>query len=108
MPETRTLSLDDIFTLDKVSDAEISPDGTQVAFTVTRGFSEPGYETAAASIWCVPFDGSAAPRRLTYGSHADYLPRWSPDSRTLAFLSDREKADAYQLYLLPLSGGEAT
>lgn len=107
MPETRTLTLDDIFTLDKVADAQISPDGSQVAFVVTRGFSEPGYETPAASIWLAPFDGSTPPRRLTAGSHADYQPRWSPDGQTLSFLSDREKADAYQLYLLPLAGGEA-
>ncbi len=108
MPKLRTLSLDDIFTLDQVNDAQISPDGTQIALVVARDFSEPGYETPAASIWYVPFDGCAAPRRLTSGNHADYQPRWSPDGETLAFLSDREKADIPQLYTLSLAGGEAT
>lgn len=108
MSEMRNLSLDDIFAMEQVLDAQISPDGTQIAFTVTRDYSEPGYETAAASIWCVPFDGSEAPRRITFGSHADRYPRWSPDGQSLAFLSDREKADVGQIYILPLNGGEAT
>ncbi len=119
MPETRTLTLDDIFALEQVTDAQISPDGSQVAFVVTRDYSEPGYETPAAGIWSVPFDGSAPPRQLTSGPHADRHPRWSPDGKTLAFLSDREnpgkgrenlgtggkKAEICQIYTLELAGG---
>ncbi len=108
MSETRTLTLGDIFAMDQVVDAQISADGTQIAFAITRDYSEPGYETAAASVWSVPFDGSAAPRRMTFGLHADRHPRWSPDGQTLAFLSDREKADICQIYILPLNGGEAS
>jgi len=102
-----TLSLSDIFAMEQIIDAQISPDGTQIAFVVTRDYSVPGYTTPESSIWCVPFDGSNPPRRLTFGSHADHFPRWSPDGRTLAFLSDREKSDVFQIYTLPLVGGEA-
>ncbi len=103
-----TLTLADIFAMDQLIDAQISPDGTQIAFAVTRDYSEPGFTTPESSIWCVPFDGTNPPRQLTFGSHADHSPRWSPDGQTLAFLSDREKADVYQLYTLPLAGGEAS
>ncbi|MBN9389965.1 MAG: S9 family peptidase [Chloroflexi bacterium] len=102
MPSLRTFSLDDLFALDVVADPQVSPDGTQVAFTVTKSYSEPGFKTAAASIWLVPFDGSAAPRKISAGNHADHTPRWSPDGKTLAFLSDRDKADVAQLYTLPV------
>jgi dipeptidyl aminopeptidase/acylaminoacyl peptidase len=37
----------------------------------------------------VPADGSAPPRQLTLGATRDTAPRWSPDGRWLAFLSDR-------------------
>jgi acylaminoacyl-peptidase len=91
-----------------------------VAFTVTQpAVGKDGYRT---SIWSVPVDGSAPARRLTMGPRVDRHPRFSPDGRTLAFLSDRrlkveeeptrptepeERHDAVQVHLLPLDGGEA-
>jgi dipeptidyl aminopeptidase/acylaminoacyl peptidase len=77
-----------------------------------------GYRTA---IWAVDTAGGE-PRRLTLGARNDAHPRFSPDGRTLAFLSDRrlhveeepvagdakEREDAQQIHLLPLGGGEAT
>src|SRR5690606_8401690 len=34
-------------------------------------------------------------------------PHWSPDSRHIAFASDRAEAGKHQVYILSLSGGEA-
>ena len=48
-----------------------------------------GYRHA---IWAVPADGSASARQLTLGAKHDVHPRFSPDGRTLAFLSDRRSA----------------
>src|SRR5690606_14913613 len=39
-------------------------------------------------------------RVMTFGPHTDRLPKYSPDGRLIAFLSDREKAGNFQLYLL--------
>ena len=58
-----------------------------------------------SSLWIVPF-GSGRPRRLTHGAWSDSAPRFSPDGRSLAFLSDREKAGVSQLLVLPLDGGD--
>ncbi len=107
MAERRTLTLDDIFTLEQVKEAQISPDGTQIAFVVSHDFSEVGFKTPASSIWLVPFDGSVAPYRLTVGSHSDNHPRWHPNGKTLAFLSDRDKPDVFEIYSLSLAGGES-
>src|SRR5262249_34828594 len=103
----RPLSLDDIFTLDRLKDAQISPDGSQIAFVAARDYAAGDYHTPEASIWLVPWDGSAQAHQFTYGPHADTHPRWSPDGFTLAFLSDREKADIFQIYTIALDGGEA-
>src|SRR5205085_6274506 len=52
-------------------------------------------------------DGGSTSRQLTAGPGSDRQPRWSPDGRTLAFVSTRESGA--QLWLLPVggAGGEA-
>ena len=41
------------------------------------------------ALWLVPADGSIPARQVTLGARRDVAPRWSPDGRWLAFLSDR-------------------
>ncbi len=48
----------------------------------------------------------AAPPALHARAQRDTGPRWSPDGRRLAFLSDRDGEPA-QLYVMPADGGEA-
>ncbi len=58
-------------------------------------------------IWLVPADGSVAPRQFTFGEIKDRAPRWSPDGKFVAFVSDRNKEKKDQLYLISITGGEA-
>ena len=79
-----------------------------MAYVVTRIDEEANaYRTA---IWMAPLDGSADPRQLTAGTRADHSPRWSPDGRWLAFVSNRDGEDEKkahgELYVLPADGGE--
>src|SRR5438552_10727332 len=46
---------------------------------------------------------SGSGRQLTAGPGSDRQPRWSPDGRTLAFVSTRE--NGAQLWVLPVRGG---
>ena len=116
---TRPAQPDDLYRLHIPTEPAVSPDGTLVAFTVTR--SATGRDGYRASIWAAPRDGSAPARRLTYSPRSDGHARFSPDGRTLAFLSDRrlrvedepeledrrDRQDGTQVHLLPLDGGEA-
>ena len=101
------------------TDPRLSPDGRLAVVTLkTVAPLHDGYRTA---LWAVPTDGGPA-RQLTLGARHDRHPRFSPDGRTLAFLSDRrpiveeepdrpadaaDREDGTQVHLLPLDGGEA-
>jgi dipeptidyl aminopeptidase/acylaminoacyl peptidase len=95
---------EDVYELASASDPRLSPDGQTVAFVVTR--VDRAANEYRSSIFLAPTDGSSPPRRLTSGEKQDAAPRWSPDGTELAFVSDRS-VDQKQLYVLPLSGGEA-
>ncbi|TMC09910.1 MAG: hypothetical protein E6J41_09465 [Chloroflexi bacterium] len=93
----------DILRFRMISDPQLSPDGRQVAFVLIE--QDATADRQATSIWAVPADGSAEPRRLTAGPR-DSRPRWSPDGGRLAVLSAREREWARDLYVLPMGGGE--
>lgn len=99
----RPITIDDLYTIKLVADANIAPDASRVAYVVTTVDRESnGYRS---NIWCVPLTGDREPYRLTTGCRKDTSPRWSPDGTMLAFLSDR--AGKNQVYVLPADGGEA-
>jgi dipeptidyl aminopeptidase/acylaminoacyl peptidase len=84
-----------------ISDLRFSPDGNRVAFTV----SEPPKGTnRSRHIWILDVRTREL-RQFTNSVKSEFLPRWSPDGRRFAFLSDREEAT--QIYLMPTDGGEA-
>jgi len=67
----------DVYELRWADDPRISPDGRTVAFVAWGTDREANDYTA--SIWLVPVEGSAEPRRLTRADKVDGAPRWSPD-----------------------------
>ncbi|MGB7623239.1 MAG: hypothetical protein WBN92_12880 [Terriglobia bacterium] len=108
----------DIVDLRLVSDPQISPDGEQVAFVVTEP-ADPDHPNKPrnSDIWMVAADGKTSPQKYAASDKSETMPRWSPDGRWLAFLSDRgeifpqaKKEDAEppkpQLWIMPTDGGE--
>ncbi len=97
------LTIDDLLALPRVGDPDLSPDGTQIAFTVARAAPDGG--GLRSSLWVVGARGGD-PRQLTHGDERVRAPRFSPDGTRLAFVASRG-GGAPQLQLLPLEGGEA-
>lgn len=100
----RTVSLDDVFALATVSDPQWSPDGKSIACVFSRPDLKANRERAA--IWLVDSSGGAPSRQLTAGVFSDRMPRFSPDGRTLAFVSNRAGSD--RVWTMPVDGGEAS
>ncbi|HEV7747513.1 MAG TPA: S9 family peptidase [Pyrinomonadaceae bacterium] len=84
-----------------ISEVRFSPNAERVAFTV----SEPAKGTTRSRhVWILDV-GTRESRRFTNSAKSEFAPRWSPDGRRFAFLSDREETT--QIYLLPPDGGDA-
>ena len=98
----RVVTAEDIFNLAMASDARISPCGSKAVFVKT--WLDREKNDYRSSLFLVPADGGD-PVRLTSADAKDTYPRWSPDGKHIAFLSNRTERD--QVYVLPVSGGEA-
>lgn len=101
-PGTRTMTNDDLFALRVIGEFQVSPDGSRVVFVLTRTDEEK--DRTVSNLWIVDMAGGE-PRQLTTAYANDSVPRWSPDGRTVAFVSDREERK--ELWLIGVDGGEA-
>jgi dipeptidyl aminopeptidase/acylaminoacyl peptidase len=83
----------------RISDPQLSPDGRMVAFTAQR--IELDRNLRPTQIYVVPLNGGEA-RQITRDGDANERPRWSPDSRQIAFVSDR--GGSSQIWLMNADG----
>ena len=96
--------VEDMQKLSRVAGPKVSPNGKWVAFTVTR--SDVAKNKSVTNIWMVSATGDN-PRQMTFAEQgSNNNLRWSPDGRSLYFLSTRVDNKA-QIFRLPVAGGEA-
>lgn len=98
----RPVKPEDFYLLRMVSDPQLSPDGKRVAYTVSWPDRES--DEGRMAVYVASVEGRSEPRRFTQGKR-DHSPRWSPDGRYLAFVSNREERKN-QIFVAPLDGGE--
>ena len=97
----RAFTLEDFYRVTNVGDLSLSPDERSLVFTVATTDLPRGKRTSR--IWIMDADGRNA-RPITQGD-SDSSPRIAPDGRSVAFI--RTSDGKSNLYLLPLSGGDA-
>src|SRR5262249_11777687 len=90
----------DLLAVRDISGVELSPDGSQVLYTVRTAYMDETTSEFQYHLWVDAVDGSAS-KQFAKGR----CGHWSPDGTTLAFLSDRKGELA--IYLIPAAGGEA-
>ncbi len=85
----------------RIAGPAISPDGAWVAYSVATPDMEANRN--ASNIWISPVGGGAAIQLTQSGR--DSAPAWSPDGKTIAFISSRDGNS--QVYVLSMQGGES-
>jgi dipeptidyl aminopeptidase/acylaminoacyl peptidase len=96
-------TIDQNLSLRSAAGPQISPDGKHVAYEISKtNWEENAFET---EIWIAHVAAPHDPYQLTSAKKSSSSPRWSPDGKQLAFLSDRDGKK--QIYVISPMGGEA-
>jgi dipeptidyl aminopeptidase/acylaminoacyl peptidase len=103
-------ALNSLFTVRTFKQVVISPDGNKVAWV--EPLKGAGHEpTSNSAIYVVTLGSSEQPRRISAGDGSEDFDEhdiaWSPDSKKLAFLSDKGASDQLQLYVSDAMGHAA-
>jgi Tol biopolymer transport system component len=105
-------SIDSVFdalhSLSTFSSVAISPDGSRVAWVQNIDESP---ESRRSAIWVAAVGGAGKPARITAARDGKSLRErdvaWSPDGKSIAFLSDADQERQLEIYVAPASGGAA-
>jgi dipeptidyl aminopeptidase/acylaminoacyl peptidase len=88
-----------------VGTPRVSPDGSRMVYTVNEAVTTADKSEFVTQIWLANL-ATKQSVQLTFGEKSSTNPKWSPDGKWIAFVSNR-KDNRNALYRLSLEGGEA-
>ncbi len=97
----RAMTTADLLGAVRVADPQLSPDGRRVAYMRTTTDLPSGRRNA--DIWVVGTDGEGR-KALIDGDKSENTPRWSPDGKRIAFISNRDGTS--QVFVADADGGD--
>jgi len=98
----RPITADDLLSIRFLGQVELSPDGKRAVYVVTT--ADRGKDAYRSALHMLDL-ASGESRQFTSGTAKDTQPLWSPDEKTVAFLSNRSGKN--QIWLIEADGGEA-
>ena len=101
----RPIDVDDIARMKEVADPQVDPTGNWVAYTVSS--TDVDADKSNTHLWMTQWDGSRTVQLTSRKGENQSAPRFSPDGRSLAYISSTADTDAEdQLWLMDRIGGE--
>ncbi len=89
----------------KIPDSpQVSPDGKRVVYTVNEAVMTADRSEFVTQVW-ISTIGEKDAYQVTFGDKSSTSPKWSPDGKMIAFLSNR-KDNRNQIFVMRVSGGE--
>jgi dipeptidyl aminopeptidase/acylaminoacyl peptidase len=95
------ITFNDLMALRRVGAPQLSPDGKWIAYDASN--MDLANNVRKSAIYLVPSSGGAS-RQITEGTKQDEGPAWSPDGKTIAYVSNRD-GGAKQIYLWDVATG---
>jgi acylaminoacyl-peptidase len=89
LPAAEPWTSADLYRFRDIAEVRIHPEGSTIVWVET--FADRKSDSACSNLWLISLT-DRQPRQLTDGPHRDTNPRYSPDGRHLAFLSDRSES----------------
>jgi Tol biopolymer transport system component len=107
--QEKRFTIDDLLKVRRVSDPQVSPDGQMVAFAI--GDVKFDDNRIVNQIYVAPV-GGGDPKQLTSGGSSASSPRWSPDGKSIAYVTggqiwvmDPDGSDKEQITKLSTGAG---
>ncbi len=99
---TKNITFDELYSIPRCIDPQISPDSRQIAFTLKT--TDVKSNSCQYHIWMMNSDGTDQ-RQYTFSESNENQPRWTLDGKYILFISDRSGSN--QVWKIPVNGGEA-
>jgi Tol biopolymer transport system component len=96
-----SITPEEIVNIREIADPQISPDGQWIVF-VTKEPADPTKRESKrnSDIWIVSTTDNKSEEKYIFGPDKEFSPRWSPDGKYLAYLSNSGDDGTVQIYLI--------
>jgi Tol biopolymer transport system component len=100
----RNITPEDLWKVKRLGAPSTSPDGQWAVVDV--GIVDVAKNETTSELWLLSTDGKTQ-KQLTRSGGRNSSPKWSPDGKSIAFLSMRPGDETTQIYTIAPEGGEA-